>query len=261
MPARYAVYYAPPLHSAFWHFGRSWLGRCADTGEDIERTEVPSIAPELVRALTEAPSLYGWHATLKAPFSLRSGTHIDDLLAAAREFGANFREFEIPPLALARLGDFLALLPSRPAPALSDFAAAVVEGLDEFRATPSLEELERRRSAGLTSRQLTLLSRWGYPYVMDEFRFHMTLTSALEPDVLRMVEAALGPLVAPFRDWPLRIDQLAVFCQEEPGRPFRVVERIPLSAASVRSSTTKAATDSAGGASLRNSATSLPTKG
>ena len=261
MPRRYAIYFAPAPGSALWHFGRSWLGRCADMGEAIAHLRVPSIAPDVLHALTETPRLYGWHATLKAPFALRQGAEVSDLLATARALGASHPALDAPALSLARMGDFLALVPSSTAPALNVLAAALVEGLDRFRAPPHAEELERRQKAGLTARQEVFLARWGYPYVMDEFRFHMTLTGALKPAELDAVEAALTPLIAPLCERALRIDHLAIFFQDAPGAPFRVLERIPLSAASARSRATNPAIDSASGASLRKSITSPPSRG
>ena len=43
-------------------------------------------------------------------------------------------------------------------------------------------DLERRRKSGLSERHDTYLVRWGYPYIFDEFRFHLTLSNKLEDD-------------------------------------------------------------------------------
>ena len=74
------------------------------------------------------------------------------------------------------------------------------------------------------------LERWGYPYVLDRFRFHMTLTGPLEePErgrVAAILEAALAPLLAE----TVMIEQLALFTQTHRVAPFRVVARFPLRA-------------------------------
>ncbi len=62
---------------------------------------------------------------------------------------------------------------------LQAFAAKCLEGFDFFRAPLSAADRERRTNSQLTRRQLELLDRWGYPYVLDEYRFHMTLTGPL----------------------------------------------------------------------------------
>jgi hypothetical protein len=42
------------------------------------------------------------------------------------------------------------------------------------------EELTRRRKAELTPEQDKLLVDWGYPWVLDEFNFHFSLTGSLD---------------------------------------------------------------------------------
>ena len=50
----------------------------------------------------------------------------------------------------------------------------MLEGMDDWCTT-------QHGKSGLTDRQEALLTQWGYPYVMEEFRFHITLTGALDP--------------------------------------------------------------------------------
>ena len=73
---------------------------------------------------------------------------------------------------------------------------------------------------------MELLDAWGYPYVMEQFRFHMTLTSSL-PDVERaLVVAELGRR---YREevgrTRLLIDGLALFRQETRESRFRLTQR------------------------------------
>ncbi|MYF89607.1 MAG: DUF1045 domain-containing protein, partial [Boseongicola sp. SB0676_bin_33] len=86
---------------------------------------------------------------------------------------------------------FLALTPVGDAPALQCLAHNLVAELDWLRATPTGAELARRRAARLTSSQEANLLRWGYPYVMDEFRFHMTLTGKLTGTRCLLAETAI----------------------------------------------------------------------
>src|SRR5262249_2220033 len=70
----------------------------------------------------------------------------------------------------------------------------------------------RRNPARLTPRQRDYLERWGYPYVMEEFRFHMTLTGRLEANRA----SPLDMLREGFRDigiGRLSVDRIALFRQ------------------------------------------------
>jgi putative phosphonate metabolism protein len=256
MAARYAVYAAPAPGSPLWAFGRAWLGRCADTGEELAAAPLPGFDATALRAITEAPRLYGWHATLKPPFALRDGTTVAELDADLRALAVRWPAIEVPPLALRALDRFLALTPSAACPALAALAEDCVVALDEFRRPAEAAELARRRAAGLSPRQEELLKRYGYPYVLDEFRYHFTLSGPLEPATLAALEDVLAPLVAPFAAPPHLVDQLALFQQEDAGRPFTVRARYRLRGVSLPSSATKRSTASASGPSLSNGTTS-----
>ena len=54
-----------------------------------------------------------------------------------------------------------------------------MKAFNAYRAPLSAADRERRIKAKLSPRQIELMDQWGYPYVLDEYRFHMTLTGAL----------------------------------------------------------------------------------
>ena len=164
--------------------------------------------------------------TLKPPFRLREGKGETELAAAARSLAAAWPPAPLGRLAVRRLGRFLALAPEDPAP-VSRLAAALVEGLDAFRAPPPPEETARRRATGLSPAQDALLKRWGYPYVMDEFRPHLTLTGA-DPGADAADEAGriFGPLLAR----PVTVRAVALVGEDGLGR-FSLIEEIPLQGA------------------------------
>lgn len=224
---RYAIYYAPEPGSPLAELGAGWLGRDCATGAERPLPSVPGIAPDRLAAITESARGYGFHATLKAPFHLKAGRSLADLEAAAEVFAA--RRAPIPvTLGLRSLGGFLALMMTPPDHRVAALAADVVQELDGFRALPSEAELSRRREARLSAQQEALLQRWGYPYVMGEFHFHMTLTSRLPDGPERAaVVAALEPRVAPVVAEPVVIDAIALFVQERKGGPFLMVRRFP----------------------------------
>lgn len=227
-PARYAVYYAPPASDPLWAFGCAWLGRDAEGGSPAPRPALSGFAPGWLEQATAAPRRYGFHATLKPPFALAPGHDREALIAAVRVFAASRPPAEGPPLRPTRLGDFLALVPAGPAPMIEALAAATVESLDAFRAPPGEAELARRRVAGLDAREEAHLIRWGYPYVMDRFRFHLTLTGPLDRAEAERLGDALAPLVAPLCRPALAIAEIALFEALRPGEPFHLILRAPL---------------------------------
>lgn len=222
---RYAVYHAPepgPLAD----FAAGWLGWDPVAGERRAHPEIAGL-PRPVAELTATPRRYGFHGTLKPPFRLAPGSSRDALEADLAALAAKLPAVALDGLALRRIGGFLALTPEGDTRALERLAAEVVMGLDAHRAPASAAELERRRAAGLTPAQEALLVRWGYPYVMDEFRFHLTLTGRLGAAEGAAVEAALAPLLAPLLPRRFDVVQLCLFGEDEAGM-FHLLGRHPL---------------------------------
>ncbi len=177
--------------------------------------------------MTAEPRRYGLHATLKAPFRLAQGIGPDRLEAALAALAGRLRPAMGPPLALRAIGRFLALVPDGPAPDVDALAAACVTELDSLRAPPTEAERQRRLGAPLTDHERQLYETWGYPYVLDRFRFHVTLSDSLPEPERDMVARVLEPLIAPALGEPLRIDEIALFV-EPPGEPFRLQRRVRL---------------------------------
>ena len=221
MSARFALYYLPASGSPLARFATAWLGRGTAPGR------LAGIDAAWQRRLTAAPALYGLHATLKPPFRLAPGRNRAGLERAVRTLAAALPAFPAPPLRLAGLGGFLALVPQRPSPALARLAAVCVAGLDGFRAPPLPEDVARHR-VGLDARQEALLTRWGYPYVMDAFRFHVTLTCRLGEAERAAARAALAPHVAPLCGRPWAMTEIALMRQAALGAPFRETGRYRL---------------------------------
>ena len=226
MTARYAVFFAPDSDTHLWHFGTRWLGRDPVSGTDLAQPRLPGLAPERIRQVTDFPRHYGFHATLKAPFALRPDRSVDELQAGLSDFARQFSTFEIGPPRLAAIGDFLAfLLPDGPVPKFQDLADASVRAFDVFRAPPSPHELARRRAANLTERQEELLVRWGYPYVFDQYRFHMTLTCRLDQTERAQFEAQLADASREACAEPIRVGDVSLFAQPHRESPFRLIAR------------------------------------
>lgn len=239
---RYAVYFAPAPGSAHAELGARWLGRDAlQPGRAMAPESLGGLGAEARAALCRSARRYGLHATLKPPFELAEGCSVEELDAALHTLAARHTAFELP-VHPARLHNFLAWRPHlgeglaehSVTQRLMDLASDCVQSLDPFRRSPSAAELQRRRnaclSAGLSAEQEALLQRWGYPFVMEAFRFHLTLSDALDAEQLAGTEAALQRACEPLAEQPMCIDALSLFVEPEPGADFVGVRRYPLQA-------------------------------
>lgn len=226
--ARYAIYYLPepgPLAS----FGAAWLGWDVEAGTEVPHPQVEGL-PRPLAEITATPRKYGFHGTVKPPFRLAEGHDAEGLVAAAVKLAARLEPVELDGLELSRLGSFLALTPQgskAQLSALGALASESVQGLDAFRAPAPQSELDRRRKSGLSARQESYLQQWGYPYVMEDFRFHLTLSGRLSAIDAPAVEEALRPLVTPVMPEPFRIESLCLCGEDAEGR-FHLVKRLPL---------------------------------
>jgi len=223
--ARFAVFVTPPP-GPLADFGASWLGWDSAAGRVRAHPDCGAL-PRPVAEITRTPRKYGFHGTIKPPFRLAGGCDPAGLQAAFAAFCATEAPVEAGPLEVAEMGPFLALRPAAPSPALDGLAARTVAGLDRFRAPSEAAELARRRKAGLSPQQEALLTRWGYPYVMEAFRYHMTLTGPLAPDERAVVAAALRRRLAPLLPETFAITHLTLLGAAADGR-FHQIRRAPL---------------------------------
>ncbi|RBW53093.1 DUF1045 domain-containing protein [Ruegeria sp. A3M17] len=222
---RYAIYFAPPAQAEWTSFATKWLGWDMETGTEVAHPVIDGVD---VAAATDVPRKYGLHATLKPPFRLNKGQSLTDLQDACKRLAEMQPPVTLDRLEIARLGRFLALRPLGDTDALNALAAACVRELDGFRAPTSAAELDRRRASGLTPEQDANLLRWGYPYVMDTFRFHITLSGKRDKPTLKTVKAALEDHLVPLLPAPFQVKDLALMGEAEDGR-FHLIHRYALS--------------------------------
>ncbi|MBX3573418.1 MAG: DUF1045 domain-containing protein [Mesorhizobium sp.] len=219
---RYAIYYTPPEQSELAKKAAAWLGRDAFTGEKSAPVASGPLSAGEVAYHTASARRYGFHATLKAPFRLAPGESEQGLAAAIDAFAASATPPVIARLALKQIDGFFALVPAERSTELETFSAEIVQQFDRFRAPMTDADLARRNPDALSPRELNHLQRWGYPYVLDCFRFHMTLTGRVAgSDVARVrdaIEAHFGDVIGA----PLFVDTLAVFVEPDSGGPFIV---------------------------------------
>jgi Protein of unknown function (DUF1045) len=229
---RCAVYWVPCRGHPLWRAGCEWLGR------DPEPPRVP-VRLAAPHELTREPRRYGFHATLKAPMRLREGRHIDAFSTALATLASAHEAFVMPTLELGWLSNFLALRPSQEIEAahpLRCLADACVRSLETWRepltAAESARHAARAGADDVERRKRT--QRWGYPYVFDHWRFHLTLSIPLpeySSGVRRSVEALAREHFAPALAVPLMCDELALFVEPAAGDDFVLVQRFRLRAA------------------------------
>jgi putative phosphonate metabolism protein len=221
---RYAIYYAAAPGSELDRFGANLLGYDAWSGEDLPFPEgVAERMPDW-RDLTQDPRKYGFHATLKAPLALAENKTEAELVAACAAFADTPRTSPVIKPVVNSISGFIAVIPAQRSAELERLAGDCVSAFDVFRAPLTPEDRARRNPSRLTLRQCDYLDRWGYPYVMEEFRFHMTLTGRLDDTRRAAVVAMLRDRFATIGIERLAVDAIALFRQDNTNSRFRILD-------------------------------------
>ena len=181
--ARYALYLAPMPGTSLWQIGSSLLGYDAAEGRDVAFPAAFQHDAEHWAGLTEDPRRYGFHLTLKAPFRLASGKTVEQLEQSLADFAQGTGSFDLGPLVVeCRMSSqehgFVCLVPRDPSPELMALEAAAVSRFDRFRAPLSDAERAKRKPERLPERERNYLETFGYPFVLEAFRPHFSLTGA-----------------------------------------------------------------------------------
>ena len=209
-------------------FGARIVGVDAETGDDVPPLQLIMDALPEHGELAQEPARYGFHATLKPPFELAPSVTEADLSAAVDRLSMVLKQCNVGCLIVSALSRFVALTPIETPAEVCALAAAVVQNLDHLRAPLSPQDRSRRNPDRLTERQRVYLDRWGYPFVLDDFRFHMTLTGPVPMDRLASVRQVLEAVYqSDVADWqnPVAIDALTIFKQADRQARFRVLSR------------------------------------
>jgi hypothetical protein len=205
---RYGIFFTPT--DALAAAGAQWLGWDLATGQHVGTPNLSHV---------KRPQKYGFHATIKPPFYL-----------AFEKLCADLTPVALAGLSPACIGGFVALIPTGTLDPLAALAGRVVSDLDMFRAPPSETELARRRQSRLTHVQEAYLIKWGYPYVFDQFKFHMTLSGSLKGNALDPALELARSVFSPVVPSPFIIDALSLVGERSDGM-FELIERRTLGAA------------------------------
>ena len=220
---RVAIYFTPAENDLLTLRAAEWLGRDAFDHRPVRDPD------SKIDALVSEPARYGFHATLKAPFRLADGMTLNELDRELAAFAQRIQAVSLGTLAVTRLDRFFALTVQTALPRLLQVEEAVRTAFEPFRAPLTEQEVARRNPQALSERQQANLSRWGYPHVGRDFRFHMTLTNAIvDEDEAARVEKRLHSHFNPVLETPVVIDALALFVEPRPCAPFYVHSRHPL---------------------------------
>ena len=217
--SRYAIYYIPDL--PLFQIGSDWLGWNSQSGQE-------TLLSADDRRITDRPRKYGFHATVKPPFLLASHSTQGELQDAFHAFCATSSPATGGTLKIARIGRFLAMTQDVQSNEVTELAASTVSHFDKFRAPLSDKDIEKRRQRRLTPQQDELLLRWGYPYVMQEFKFHMTLTGWLAANEIDAIEQRANTRFQEFIGQPLSIASLALLGEDRDSGHFHVVDKLSL---------------------------------
>jgi hypothetical protein len=224
--SRYGIYYAPPKEHSLAKFSASWLGWDANVGFPINFSKLQGLRYKLSE-ITKKPRKYGFHGTLKPPFALKEGKNPEELLHDVSNFSKTIRGFEIPKIKLQNLDGFIAIVPEKPCPKLQDLARKCVLEFDYFREIETFEQVQKRRILGLTQSQENNLIKWGYPFVLEDFNFHLTLSGRLQPDCLNNIMSVLSTELDEVLKLPLRINELCVVGEIPITGYFQIIHRFP----------------------------------
>lgn len=227
MAGRYAVYFSPEQGSDLDLFGKCWVGRCVETGQPIAQPSLRALSRADLHAMTTSPRHYGFHGTIVPPFPLAHPYGSEQLVEHAINFAKARRPFELEPLNVREIGNFIALVPAGQE-RIAKLAEDCLYSFADFREQPTLAEMERRRSKGLTPAQERLLARWGYPFVLEEYRFHLTLTDSIrDKRGRRKVLKHLSDYTTPLLRQPCAVSELCLFHQKDISSPFMLIHRLP----------------------------------
>lgn len=224
---RYAIYYTPPPFSRLAGFGAGILGYDCFHGADVPHPALTGIEREILALMTVEPRRYGFHATIVAPFILErySEAELGEAIAA---FARVHAPVPFGSLAVDTMGPFIVLAAARETGGIAKLAEHCLKAFDGYREPISAADRERRLLGGLTPRQIALMDRWGYPYVLDEFRFHMTLAGPVPAEQIETFKASLVQAYRALARHTFEVDALSLMRQDDRHQRFNVISRYRL---------------------------------
>ncbi|WP_406720770.1 DUF1045 domain-containing protein [Thioclava litoralis] len=219
--SRYAIYAVP--EGELFARGTAWLGWDLSRGAAAVQ---PALGFDWA-SVTEKPARYGLHATLRAPFALNANALPTDLENLCEELSLTLRPLPLGELRLARLGRFLALIPEHNTQ-IEDFASYIVRQSNPLRRPLSDDEITKRLPRAFPDEGRQNLVDWGYPHVMQRFRFHITLTDTLSKAQMPIVEQAATHWFSSVLHDPVILRSLCLVGEDAMSKRFHLLQRFPI---------------------------------
>ena len=226
---RYAICFVPVADSRLYRYGSSILGYDCYSGAPVDFPQPFGVGAVNWNELTAPPRRYGFQATLKAPFRLSPSCTERQLVDALHSFAGLGHAIHRFAPTVKLIDGFFAVVPLDPIAQLDGLAASCTMLFDAYRAPMLPQERARRVALGLNRDQTQNLDRWGDPYALSEFRFHLTLTGRAAPSRRK---AIIAILLEGFDrmgvERSVAIDRLALLRQQSADASFRIVSESTL---------------------------------
>jgi len=112
-----------------------------------------------------------------------AGQSADQLLAEVADFSHKQTPIDLTGLAPVRSCRYDSLAFDQQPEALPQLASECVTRFEQFRAPLTEADVQRRNPDSLTESQRQNMYQYGYPHVLNDFNFHMTLSGHFhQPD-------------------------------------------------------------------------------
>ena len=233
--SRYAIYYAPPKESSLEEFGRYWFGWDPLNAKLINNKQRINYLNRFgIKNLKNIDKnvliakKYGFHGTLIPPFKLNKNYSTNTLFKKTEDIAKKFKKFKFYKFKLKRINNFYAFVQNKKNSNINKISNRLVKELFKFRSPLTKKEIDKRNPSKLSKLQLNILHKWGYPYLMSEFKFHMTLASEVTGNKLyselKKIEKKKEIILNEINDF----DKIYIFGENQKGM-FENLENFSLS--------------------------------
>ena len=231
---RVAIYFLPKKNSSLENFGKNLLGRDINKKKKISLTRRQkyfinrgfTFFDEL-KDYCEQPAKYGFHATLKAPFRLKRNVKTKNFYDVISHIAAQHSRFKIKGLKIVYSKKFTFITSRKPNKLLINLENDLVKHLDTFRAELNKTEIKKRIPDSLTFKQNKYLKEWGYPFVFDQFKFHMTLMNQNNNKLSNKQKLELEKLIYKISNNVIEFNEISLLGENKNGH-FEEIKRFKL---------------------------------
>ena len=231
---RVAIYFLPKKNSSLENFGKNLLGRDINKKKKISLTRRQKYFInrgftyfDELKDYCEQPAKYGFHATLKAPFRLKRNVKTKNFYDVISHIAAQHSRFKIKGLKIVYSKKFTFITSRKEIKSLINLENDLVKHLDTFRAELNKTEIKKRNPDSLTFKQNKYLKEWGYPFVLDQFKFHMTLMNQNNNKLSNKQKLELEKLIYKISNNLVEFNEISLLGENKKGY-FEEIKRFKL---------------------------------